>query len=185
MSTKVVGGGGYRKRARRGGRRKTTLAGVEPAIFGFVDRRLIHLATRSSNPGVVGRWVYATRGGQRSTQTAPKSGWSCGVSIPVPLACKASALPSELQPPRAGGRRESDNGASRPKRPVFGARFRSWDLWVMGPPRFHCATPNKTTVVGRTRHCGRRDGGRRREKRPPEEGLEPSATRLRVLRSTD
>jgi hypothetical protein len=20
------------------------------------------------------------------------------------------------------------------------ARFRSWDLWVMGPPRFHCAT---------------------------------------------
>ena len=24
--------------------------------------------------------------------------WRCGVSIPVPLACKANALPSELHP---------------------------------------------------------------------------------------
>jgi hypothetical protein len=24
---------------------------------------------------------------------------------------------------------------------TIGARFRSWDLWVMGPPRFRCATP--------------------------------------------
>ena len=27
-----------------------------------------------------------------------KRKWRCGVSIPVPLACKASALPSELHP---------------------------------------------------------------------------------------
>ena len=27
-----------------------------------------------------------------------KSIWSCGALIPVPLTCKATALPSELQP---------------------------------------------------------------------------------------
>ena len=31
----------------------------------------------------------------------------------------------------------------------FGGKFRSFDLSVMGPPRFHCATPN--AVLSRPR----------------------------------
>ena len=59
-----------------------------------------------------------------------KKRWRCGVSIPVPLACKASALPSELHPHTnnkdekgRGGRldknKKSKNSPTGIRTPVF------------------------------------------------------------------
>ena len=54
-----------------------------------------------SNPAVVVFWISFYISGMMSHiygDDRIKKRWRCGVSIPVPLACKASALPSELHP---------------------------------------------------------------------------------------
>lgn len=45
-----------------------------------------------------GKEPHPHRKGKRKGDSRSDRGWSCRVSIPVPLACKASALPFELQP---------------------------------------------------------------------------------------
>ena len=57
----------------------------------------------------------------------PLKNWRCGASIPVPLACKASALPSELHP-RWG------NGELLPHKPFLCF----WNSWTESSIAYRC-----------------------------------------------
>ena len=52
------------------------------------------------SPGIEPRSVDSKSTMLTDYTTKPIKRWSCGVSIPVPFACKANALPDELQPLR-------------------------------------------------------------------------------------
>ena len=86
-----------------------------------------------SNPAVVVFWISFYINDMMSHICGDdriKKRWRCGVSIPVPLACKASALPSELHPHTnntgekgRGGRldknKKSKNSPTGIRTPVF------------------------------------------------------------------